>query len=1063
MQTTDETVTTLRSTSRPQPQRHRTDVRLFVRIPEGDKLRDLSAYAIQSHLKAKLGIEGRLLTNVQPTKTGFALCPKDGDTAKLKETISKANFFGDAQVEPASPWTSYRIKNVPRKFGTITDKLTYCLQPVTAAAMHDAHSAAAGVAPVVISLSRDNEADPSSPSVERANVTCTGVAAHEIALNEAYSVSADVILIQEPYILKERARRITKRHPSYITFSPIDDWTSTRPRVLSYIRKDAPFLVDQGYTTQSGDLLLLLLESLSRKKLQIMNIYNEPQGSSGGPPSHLYTLSPSISAENSYRWATSTYTIPIGNHLGPAASHRALNNEATHIQGNVLDLAFGSCSLIAKSHCTVASHLNTTSDHASLLTMVDWIEHNAPQRKLRPDTLDSALFNCLLFISINRVAPLPPSPNSDSLDTLALGLTEAKWLAYSGSTRRTLGHGKGNPWWDKSCKTVRQRYKSITKVHHTEEDFIEARKEYHKTIKKAKNKIFSAQVSKASTARDIFNISKWHKSTGFYNSPPLKDPRFQDKAPATTLAEKREIFAANLLVNPAEAGDIPLDAPSVSVRTLPFPPLSPQEVRDTLLKADNTASGLDEIPTAILRCAWRLVADLVLSIFSGCISLGYHHYCFRQAILIIIQKPNKSDLSSPRAYRPIALLSVLGKGLERLLAKRISLITIRHKILATQQFGALPGRSAADLTTCLTHDVERALSEGRSASMLTLDVKGAFDAVLPGRLVRRTREQGWPDYLVRWVGSFATDRSVHIKLDGETGPPQQVDCGLPQGSPVSPILFMLYISPLFRLGNIHRRFGYADDVAILETRNSLQENCTSLTEALKEALAWGREEEITFDPNKSELQLFSRRRVDKDPSSTPVIEFEQFSVAEDATGLYTRWLGVYFDKKITFKWHVNIFASKALKVANALRSLGNTSRGCNPNLLRQATIACILPIAYYGAENWWPGRYRTTLSQIVSMAIYLYCVKWLSLVPGPSCLSIERPQLQFSTVKPDYFPRLSSWTQNSANLPYAFTAWIQDILSVEGQFGPYCTVVASPVSLAGPSAYQKQNSWTPSY
>ncbi|KAI0994347.1 hypothetical protein K3495_g13835, partial [Podosphaera aphanis] len=473
-----------------------------------------------------------------------------------------------------------------------------------------------------------------------------GAAAHEIALNEAFSISADVILIQEPYIFKERARRITKRHPSYITFSPIDDWTSTRPRVLSYIRKDAPFRVDQGHTTQSGDLLLLLLESPSRKKLQIMNIYNEPQGSSGGPalPS-LYSLplnfcgnfllmgdfnlhhtrwqpswsrSPSRGAEQFVDWVDSN-DLSL---LSPI-------DEATHIRGNVLDLAFGSCSLVAKSHCAVASHLDTTSDHAPLLTMVDWIEHIAPQRKLRPDTLDPALFNRLLSISINQVAPLLPSPNSDSLDTLALSLTEAIRLAYSGSARRTLGHGKGNPWWDKSCKTARQRYKSITKVHHTEEDFIEARNEYHKTIKKAKNKYFSDQVSKASSAKDIFNVSKWHKSTGSYNSPPLKDPRFPDKAPATTLAEKREIFAANLLVNLAEAGDIPLDVPSVSVRTLPFPPLSRQEVHDTLLKAGNTAPGLDEIPTAILRCAWPLVADLVHSLFSGCISLGYHPHCFR--------------------------------------------------------------------------------------------------------------------------------------------------------------------------------------------------------------------------------------------------------------------------------------------------------------------------------------------------------------------------------------------------------------------------------------------------
>ncbi|KAI0994941.1 hypothetical protein K3495_g13240 [Podosphaera aphanis] len=126
----------------------------------------------------------------------------------------------------------------------------------------------------------------------------------------------------------------------------------------------------------------------------------------------------------------------------------------------------------------------------------------------------------------------------------------------------------------------------------------------------------------------------------------------------------------------------------------------------------------------------------------------------------MLQQPNKADLSSPRSYRPIALLCVLGKGLERLIAKRIAWIAVHNKILTTQQFGALPGRSAVGLSTCLTHDVERALIEGRTASMLTFDVKGAFDAVLPGRLARHMREQGWPKPLVNWVASFATNRSV---------------------------------------------------------------------------------------------------------------------------------------------------------------------------------------------------------------------------------------------------------------------------------------------------------------
>lgn len=147
------------------------------------------------------------------------------------------------------------------------------------------------------------------------------------------------------------------------------------------------------------------------------------------------------------------------------------------------------------------------------------------------------------------------------------------------------------------------------------------------------------------------------------------------------------------------------------------------------------------------------------------------HNPIGHAVLVMLQKPNKPDLSSPRSYRPIALLSVLGKGLERPLARRNAWIAIKEKILASQQFGVLPGRSAVDHTTFLTHDVERALNEGRTASMLTLDDKGSFDAVLPGRLVRRMREQGWPEYLAKLAVSFATNRTVQIRLDGETGPP----------------------------------------------------------------------------------------------------------------------------------------------------------------------------------------------------------------------------------------------------------------------------------------------------
>ncbi|KAI1000536.1 hypothetical protein K3495_g7662 [Podosphaera aphanis] len=173
-----------------------------------------------------------------------------------------------------------------------------------------------------------------------------------------------------------------------------------------------------------------------------------------------------------------------------------------------------------------------------------------------------------------------------------------------------------------------------------------------------------------------------------------------------------------------------MDAPSVPVRKISFLPLTRHEIQESTLNVGNKAPGSAEISTTILRRAWPLIKEHVALLFNACLSLGYHSNRFRPAVLAMLQKFNKSDLSSSRAYHAIAFLSVLGKGLERLLARRIAWIAVQEKILASQQFGAPPGRSAVNLTTCLTHDVERALNEGRTASMLTLDVKGAFDAVL---------------------------------------------------------------------------------------------------------------------------------------------------------------------------------------------------------------------------------------------------------------------------------------------------------------------------------------------
>ncbi|KAI0991517.1 hypothetical protein K3495_g16670, partial [Podosphaera aphanis] len=243
---------------------------------------------------------------------------------------------------------------------------------------------------------------------------------------------------------------------------------------------------------------------------------------------------------------------------------------------------------------------------------------------------------------------------------------------------------------------------------------------------------------------------------------------------AASLHDKRQILLQHLLKEAAEAQDIPLDSPAVPIRELAFESITDQEVERAIFKGGSTAPGEDEIPSLVIKAGWELLKTPVTRLYRSCIAAGHHPACFKTAVVVILPKPNKADKSSHKSYRPIALLSVLGKGLERLVAKRMSWLVISSRVLSPQQFGALPLRSATDLTTCLTHDIEEALNRRLTASLLTLDVKGAFNAVLPGCLVRRLREQGWPPHICAWVASFATGRQVRIRLDGQIGPAEHL-------------------------------------------------------------------------------------------------------------------------------------------------------------------------------------------------------------------------------------------------------------------------------------------------
>ncbi|KAI0998616.1 hypothetical protein K3495_g9581 [Podosphaera aphanis] len=965
-----------------------TDDRLFLRLEQDATERLISAYPLLLHYRKFLGANASLLKEVQHVPSGIALRPSSEDAASRLESpfsvgIEEGKLKGSTGIEKTQNLVSYLLTSIPRSFTALDDNNQLTNYPITEDLVRAELTEEKGLYPISVHETKESTEShyySSARYIARFPIGTilprkfylfgVEVLSRQLAkrtsviqCSRCFQWHNEIICSRaprcrlcgsiehleanhqpcgpHPYHCTPRCIHCHGPHPADAPECPL------RPRrnglklskeQISQIRQTSA----AARLSLSATVRCLHRPSPFALEDHVMTEETFPKFPSNHPFSTLTTTAMQLDIPSSNQLVrASSPSLPLSTTF-TKNSYAPLSDRD---EGNVLDLSFPSNSLIlAGAELAIIPELDVTSDHLPIGTIIPWDSRfQEPVTRLKIDTLDENLFHSLLQAEMARMPSLPVHPQPASLDTYAEILCTALQNSFRGSARRALGRGTGQPWWNDECRDAARAHRIARRNSQDPTACAAARKELRIAVRRAKRQFFRNLLDQASSAKDVFKMVNWHRSVGSFRTPPLRDPTNPAAAPVVSLEDKRDVLARNLLRNTSEADDIPLDAPTVGRAILPFPDLTLHEIRDSILGAGNTAPGEDEIPTAILKKIWSLIGSPVTNLFRSCLNVGFHPTCFKKAILVMVSKPNKLDKSNPRSFRPIALLSVLGKGLERLVARRLSWVVINGKVLASQQFGATPLRSATDLTTCLVYDVETALNSKLTASVLTLDVKGAFDGILPGRLVRRLREQGW----------------------SQNQGPLWVTPGIP--SIPNSIYALPFSSLLLRF--TPKKFGYADDVTLLRTSSTLQENAALLSRDLQEAIDWGQAEGITFDSGKYELLHFTRHRADQDPRLTPSradqdprltprVRAGPLTIAKNMSHPYTRWLGILFDKKLSFKWHVRSLAAKALKVSNALSSLGNTVRGVPAHLLRHAAVACVLPVAYYGSEAWWPGRSR---------------------------------------------------------------------------------------------------------
>jgi hypothetical protein len=385
-----------------------------------------------------------------------------------------------------------------------------------------------------------------------------------------------------------------------------------------------------------------------------------------------------------------------------------------------------------------------------------------------------------------------------------------------------------------------------------------------------------------------------------------------------------------------------------------LPQLTLREVEAAIMQSKpDKAPGPDEITFRVWKELWPILGSVVLKLYQASLDLKYVPQRWRTAKIVVLRKPNKPDYSVSKAYRPISLLETISKGLETVVARRLSYLAETYRLLPENHFGGRPSRSAEQALNLLVEKIHEAWRAYRILSLVSFDVQGAFNGVHPSVLADRLRERRVPGDLVSWIESFCNGRKASVVVGDYESPISDIEhAGIPQGSPLSPILYVFYNANLVQ-GQINKRqgsIGFIDDYNAWVVGPSAAENTHKLqTQLLPRAEKWARESGAVFEAQKTAFIHFVRP-LQPDRGPTNHLVFGNKTIAPKQS---VKILGVTLDSGLSMSEHVSKAVSKAIGKCMALRKI----RGVRPAQMRQMYMAAVVPTMDYAASTWYaPSR-----------------------------------------------------------------------------------------------------------
>ena len=360
-----------------------------------------------------------------------------------------------------------------------------------------------------------------------------------------------------------------------------------------------------------------------------------------------------------------------------------------------------------------------------------------------------------------------------------------------------------------------------------------------------------------------------------------------------------------------------------------------------------TSSGVDCISNKLIKYVKNVIMEPLTVIINQMLNVGIFPDSLKISKVIPIYK--KSDNTIFSNYRPISLLPSISKIFEKIILEQITTYLDTNNLIHKHQYGFRKNHSTEYAALHIVNYLNYELDRNRTPTNVYLDLSKAFDTLSHNILLRKLKHYGVCDSALNLMKSYLENRKQFVQFDESISEMKAIHKGVPQGSILGPLLFLIYINDIPNSSNLFNFLMYADDTTLyccLEDIDSVNKELV-LNRELKSVHLWLSANKLTLNINKSKYMLFSKHK----NSQLPKLNLQINNSNIQSTSEFN-FLGLHINTKLNWDTHVNVIGNKISRVIGIIKKLQIIFP---KEILLSIYNALILPHINYCLLSWGSG------------------------------------------------------------------------------------------------------------